>query len=245
MGFKRPSDNISLSQLLYGITTRDGRILDRGTGLSKPTLLAALRSLTAMGVIVPERHSSRERGDEPTSYSLRLADASEMSSRPVVKNVNQGGGKESSPGRWSRNLTTQDTGKQQTGRQQTVSSKFNHSNAANKRPVPSGVVENTATTDPLAQRGNNRRPAPSERVEVTVRELSAEFDDASHAPANCTQALRLLQASGLAESAFESRLYEARSVVRDELHRRRHDGQTPVRRAMAYFFSVLRRDLGA
>ena len=31
-GFKKESDNISLSQLLYGITTREGTVLDREQG---------------------------------------------------------------------------------------------------------------------------------------------------------------------------------------------------------------------
>lgn len=35
-GFKRDSDNISLSQMLKGITTKDGRRLDGGTGVSNP-----------------------------------------------------------------------------------------------------------------------------------------------------------------------------------------------------------------
>ncbi len=35
-GFKKDSDHIALSQLLNGIATRDGRILDRGVGLSNP-----------------------------------------------------------------------------------------------------------------------------------------------------------------------------------------------------------------
>src|SRR5205085_4061673 len=50
-GFKKESDNISLSQMLHGITTRDGRQLDRGVGLSKKTLLQALRSLEDQNII--------------------------------------------------------------------------------------------------------------------------------------------------------------------------------------------------
>ena len=34
-GFKKDSDNISLNQLLNGITTKEGIVLDRGTGLTK------------------------------------------------------------------------------------------------------------------------------------------------------------------------------------------------------------------
>src|SRR5215216_6536594 len=44
-GFKKDADAISLSQMLRGIRTRDGRVLDRGVGLAKNTLLGALASL--------------------------------------------------------------------------------------------------------------------------------------------------------------------------------------------------------
>src|SRR5947209_18974009 len=46
-GFKKDSDTISLSQMLGGIERRDGTVLDRGVGLSKKTLLQALRDLQA------------------------------------------------------------------------------------------------------------------------------------------------------------------------------------------------------
>lgn len=71
-GFKRDSDNISISQMLHGITTKQGKKLDRGVGLSKPTLLQALRDLTTMGIIIPTRRQSFENGDEPTNYRLNV-----------------------------------------------------------------------------------------------------------------------------------------------------------------------------
>jgi DNA-binding MarR family transcriptional regulator len=123
-GFKRDSDSISLSQMLNGITTRDGRTLDRGVGISKPTLLQALRSLEEKNVIQTERQRSAERGDEPTVYRLKFADGvlQQEILPPVVKKVIQGGGQESlpeggqgtSPGPWTRKLTTQETVKQET-----------------------------------------------------------------------------------------------------------------------------------
>src|SRR4051795_9527229 len=60
-GFKKDSDNISLSQMLNGIETRDGLSLDRGTGLSKKTLLEALRSLEEKNVITTQRRQSPEK----------------------------------------------------------------------------------------------------------------------------------------------------------------------------------------
>ena len=61
-GFKRERDAISLSQMLCGIQTKDGKVLDRGVGLSKPTLLAAMRGLTERGIVRAERQRSAERG---------------------------------------------------------------------------------------------------------------------------------------------------------------------------------------
>ena len=71
-GFKRDSDNISLSQMLNGLQTRDGRTLDRGVGLSKKTLLQALNSLEEQQVILTERRQSPEKGNEPTTYRLNI-----------------------------------------------------------------------------------------------------------------------------------------------------------------------------
>ena len=102
-GFKKDSDNISLSQMLRGITTKDGRRLDRGVGLSKPTLLKALRDLSQKEVIVPTRRQSREHGDESTNYRLNIigytdqgasetlgGPAAPSSFHPVVKELDHG-----------------------------------------------------------------------------------------------------------------------------------------------------------
>jgi hypothetical protein len=73
-GFKRESDDISLRQMAEGITTRDGRVLDRGAGISRATVARALRGLQAKGVIVARRNRSGARGHEPTTYALRFRD---------------------------------------------------------------------------------------------------------------------------------------------------------------------------
>src|SRR6266516_5042669 len=51
-GFKKDSDNISLNQMLHGITTKEGEVLDRGTGLSKKTLLETIKSLVEKNLII-------------------------------------------------------------------------------------------------------------------------------------------------------------------------------------------------
>jgi len=83
-GFRKPSDNISLSQLCNGIITKEGRVLDRGTGLSKASVARALKSLEAKDVIKRTRRSSRERGDQATTYELNfLTPVSQIETRGV------------------------------------------------------------------------------------------------------------------------------------------------------------------
>src|SRR5215216_3349484 len=50
-GFKKERDNISLQQLVEGITTKQGRRLDSGTGLGKASVARAVKSLAQKGVI--------------------------------------------------------------------------------------------------------------------------------------------------------------------------------------------------
>lgn len=116
-GFKRDRDSISLSQMLHGVQSRSGEVFDRGAGVSKPTLLQALRSLEERGIIQTERRRSAEKGDEPTVYTLRFdpdQGSGQKSIRPLVNKLDQGGGQETSPPAWSSFLTTQETEKQQT-----------------------------------------------------------------------------------------------------------------------------------
>ena len=62
-GFKKDSDNISLSQMLGGIRARDGRSSIAVSGSVTKTLLQALRSLEDQHIILTERRQSVEKGD--------------------------------------------------------------------------------------------------------------------------------------------------------------------------------------
>jgi len=146
-GFKKDSDSISLSQMLHGITTRDGRILDRGAGLSKPTLLQALRSLIGKNLILSERQRSHDRGDEPTIYQLRLSHAQDRGQKnipPVVKEFDQGGGEEISPRGRSKNLTTQETELQETVKQDRDLSNIRYTSRSKKVKKADGHATNHA-----------------------------------------------------------------------------------------------------
>src|SRR5436309_1410788 len=52
-GFKKDRDPISFNQFLKGITTRDGKVLDRGCGIKdRTTLSRALRALAELGIVI-------------------------------------------------------------------------------------------------------------------------------------------------------------------------------------------------
>src|SRR6266540_3122466 len=79
-GFKKNTDDISLKQMTEGITTREGRVLDRGTGLSKAGNVRGIRGLIEKGVVVTKRNRSTERGDQATTYTLHFKTAVEAKS---------------------------------------------------------------------------------------------------------------------------------------------------------------------
>jgi hypothetical protein len=125
-GFKKEHDDISLKQIVEGIRTQDGRTLDRGAGVSKPSAIKAVRGLSEKGIITAQRNSSPARGDEPTTYALRFREG------PVLTALTRGG-KRDLPGRVNA-IDPQQTGIQQTVRQQTdPSSNYLEGDTTHKR----------------------------------------------------------------------------------------------------------------
>ncbi len=190
-GFKKDSDNISLSQMLNGITTRDGQVLDRGAGLSKPTLLQALRSLQEKGIIETERQRSVEKGDEPTLYRLKFAGETrgQKNIAPVVKKFDQGGGKETLPDPWLENLTTQNTVEQETEEQDIYNSNIRKAKSEKGHYVNQSTVSTSiGSTRPKAQVGERVQPTFSTPAQKTFYEpeydneldLNAEKEPSNH-----------------------------------------------------------------
>ena len=71
-GFRKTTDDISLRQICSGIITRDGRVLDSGTGLSIGSVISALKALEEANIIVANRNMSPERGFETTTFALNF-----------------------------------------------------------------------------------------------------------------------------------------------------------------------------
>jgi phage replication O-like protein O len=73
-GFKKESDTISLHQIAAGIKTRDGRVLDGGTGLCKRHVQRALKALEKKNIIQVTRKVDETGLNDVNTYSLNMLD---------------------------------------------------------------------------------------------------------------------------------------------------------------------------
>jgi Bacteriophage replication protein O len=76
-GFKKQKDPISLTQLVDGIRTKDGNVLDLGTGMSRRGVIKGCQGLVKKGVISVEKRLS-DRDYAVNVYSLRFQDDREV-----------------------------------------------------------------------------------------------------------------------------------------------------------------------
>ena len=86
-GFKKDSDNISIAQICKGIKTRDGKILDKGTGLGKSSVVRAIKGLEGKNIIIAHRRKNQKRGFLPTTYSLNIIKLPLSQNETRVKNL--------------------------------------------------------------------------------------------------------------------------------------------------------------
>lgn len=187
-GFKKGADDISLKQMVEGITTRDGRVLDGGCGLSRPSVTKAVRSLATKNIVKATANYSPQRGNEATTYMLVFAD------QPCPRQPgDEGGGNGVTTG--GRNaVTTQETGEQETERQR----QFENSN---DRPHEK-IVGNLGITGYL---------------DNLIVDISREFGDTAHLASNCKQARNVFAALDLGEEVFVERyVYQARQKTKHQ-----------------------------
>ena len=216
LGFKKDADNISLAQICTGITARDGRVLDRGTGLNKDTVAKAVKSLEENGYIIRERRRSDEKGDEPTTYRLHVNPVSEDPTPPPDQTRHPRVGRSD----------TQETVKQETVKQETDGR-------------DSSNVRKTSTL-------HNKDVWDEARLTLVeyVEDLANEFLDTASGKASTTRAVNLFYKAGVPLDDFITAMTEARAITKQytaTIKRRNQDGD---KTKMAYFFSVLEDRLG-
>src|SRR5262249_55806789 len=109
LGFRKASDDISIKQIMRGITTREGVVLDRGTGLSKGAVIRAMKRPVEMRVLLARHNQSGEWGNEPTTYAPRMRDPQSEDRPPPCPEIGPG---------LVQKWDTQDTVEQETERQE-------------------------------------------------------------------------------------------------------------------------------
>jgi len=241
-GFKKDADSISLSQMLNGITTKDGRVLDRGAGLSKGSLIESLSRLKEREVILTERQRSADRGDEPTIYRLNIVGSTTgpKTDHPVVQKLTTG------PGTKTDHPVVSIPATQETVLQETVEqdiSKFRRashaaenvdnseersdreaSEASTFRRVPTGKRakgngEFTTVSDVVRQKTFRRSRQEYDEARAVILEYIADFapemGDEATLSASVTRAVNLYRRSGRELGGFTAALYEARSKTKE------------------------------
>jgi Bacteriophage replication protein O len=219
-GFKKDTDNISLNQICNGIKTRDGELLDMGTGLSLSTVQLALKGLIEKKCVVTVRNRSKEKGDEPTTYSLNILPYTENRQGGIPK-IGNGG---------YRKSVTQKTVLQETDLQHRNSNSKLLRNVSNS---DKGYKEFKAMGELLKtkiMKTNNDVKKIPESLKVTIDEISREFGEKRNFRSNLTRVLRIIQESGKHQDGFTSYLYEARSITKQREN---------ITKKMPYFFKVL------
>lgn len=257
-GFKRDSDAISLSQMVKGITTREGQVLDSGTGLSKSTVARGLKSLKEKGIIVAIRNTSPSRGHEPTIYRLRFKQESEaipaatrplsrQQDKPLVSSAAQG---------MSQPWDTQQTEPQETAFEYSNEKTLEGDGEEGNEPVE--VQRHQTVSHPDRTRSSIsdnslgqilkhriRRDAvrdERQQIGVAIGRIAQELGDSAEAKVSISRAMNLYQASDASIAGFVDVLYQAKGEVLD---RYRYPGKAPIpKNRMAYFFAVVEDRLG-
>ena len=227
-GFKKDSDAISLRQITEGITTKDGRVLDRGTGLSRKATFQAVQSLEERGLLVVNRTVAGDGVNQINIYSLVFADEG------VGTSGTYGGHQEvGTSGTYGSNHRYPPVGTsgtpQQTDSQETVKQQTDQDLS---RPRQTSI----------------RKKQVYDEARLTlieyVSDLSSEFIDTASIEASTTRAVNLYRKSGLSLEAFIDIMTEARAITKERMASIKKKNRDGDKSKMAYFFAVLEVRLG-
>lgn len=260
-GWKKNSDNISLRQMVEGIQTKDGRIIDLGTGLSKPAVIRAVRALVEHKVIIAIPRQSPEKGFEPTTYSLNLLPAA-VDGSPLLTKFTRG----SNPSLQAlvNEVNPQETIEQQTVKQDIYVSNIRKTKTSHSEkdgdPEDNPADPNTHTSEGFEDvntiltrtKGSPQRCPDSNDRQVILEYIvdwASEFNDQASLKSSTTRAYNLFKRSGVSLSVFTQAMYAARATVKDRaasIRSTTKDPQKPVptKHKMAYWFSCLEDVLG-
>jgi len=216
-GFRKESDAIATKQFIEGIVTRDGRQLDRGTGLSSKGVWSGLKGLEEKGIIEVARRVAPDGDYEINVYSLKF----HVSERGVPTLG-------SNPYYLRKEPVTTSGSIQETVEQETVEQETDLS-----KPPPSSNLS-TPNEEDIEE-------LISPELEILIETCSREFDDMPHLESNQTRAFNLWAKTRYDAAEMLVRTRQARETTKLRI------GSSAVKnrqKKMAYFFAVLEDVLG-
>ena len=222
-GFKKDRDPISTKQFTDGIVTRDGRQLDRGTGLSNKGVWSGLKGLEEKHIVEVERRWASDGDYETNIYRLRFREEGVTTSGRYPYYQKKEGVTTSG--------SRQDTVLQDTDSQDTDNSKF-------EGPPDKTDFSPSQNPPPTFSTGPH-----SENIGRIVSDFSKHIlHDPNHTKSNITQAHNIWHESGLAEEEFIEALHTAKRTVLEWSGsiRKLADEKTGLKNRAPYFFRVLR-----
>ena len=227
-GFGKDADAISLSQLTNGITKKTGEVLDRGTGLSRPSVFKAVQSLEDKGLIEVHRTMAEDGLNEINIYSLRFREEVGKPFTYGEKDTALGVGKSSTYGRKNIYLGVgKESTPQETVRQETVEQQNDLDKSKDR-------VESASTSSTYQ---------PSETITLLLSAFSTQtLHDPNHVEANVTQAHNIWLQSALSEEKFVEAIQAAKRTTLEwsgSIRKVANPG-TGLKNRAPYFFRVLR-----
>jgi len=214
-GFGKDRDAISTSQMIEGITTKDGRVLDRGTGLSRSSVRRGVQGLLDKGILTISKVVSEEGDYETNVYGLRF-----KSDQGVVPNSNHPRSKFDPP-------VVPNSAPQETVEQQTVSQ---------ERPVEASILRKVHPD--IVDKYDDVRLGLLPYAE----DLGREMNDQAPLSSTTTRLVNIHRRSGLDLDTFIDRILTARAITKERSASIKASptgsgfGRKPK---MGYFFSIL------
>jgi hypothetical protein len=250
-GFKKDQDNISLNQICHGIMRKTGKVIDRGTGLSKASAARALKSLEEQGIILRSRRRSAERGDEATTYRLNMGgrvsqnetpSLSQNQTRPRVSKVNT----QKTDLRQETDFNYSKSRKAPPEKEKTDTEPVEEQGSGQTVEAPPPAAHGLAAIgNVLASRRQKSQHYDEDRQVILdlLADFRREFNDQATLKQSVSRAYNLMQRSNLEMSTFTSRMYEARAITKERSASITSvlSGNTSLsaKNKMAYWFSVL------
>jgi hypothetical protein len=223
---------ITTDEFMSGRKRKSGERIDNGTGLSKPSVIAGLKSAVLHGLLEEETDDS-DKARIKKYYKLKMRNPIEEDQpeqedpQSDVKILYIGVKKFDSDGKTSLHRSEKDTLRKIHIRNS--KSKLQSNGSKENQGYQSFQAVGDLLKQKREEQGREVQHLP-EAIEASIDEVSTEFNDARNRRSNRTHVLHMYHVSGKTAERFTSYLYEARSITKQ---------QGRIKKKMPYFFRVL------